>query len=206
VVILASGAGTLADALIQASAQPTYPATVVALGADRPAEALNVARRHGIATFTVRPADFGSRDEWNRGLAAAVGAFNPDLVVSAGFMRILGANFLARFQDRTINTHPALLPAFPGAHAVREALAAGVEVTGCTVHRVDSGVDTGQILDQAQVPIEPGDDEPTLHERIKTQERELLIKTVARLARAAPGDRDVTGGTGQPRGIVQGER
>ncbi|MDR1633453.1 MAG: phosphoribosylglycinamide formyltransferase [Bifidobacteriaceae bacterium] len=185
VVILASGAGTLAEALIKAAQRPDYPAVVVAVGADRPAEVANVARRHGIVTFTALPADFANRDEWNRGLAAAVAVFNPDLVVSAGFMRILGPDFLARFEDRTINTHPALLPAFPGAHAVRDALAAGVEVTGCTVHRVDAGVDTGPIIAQRQVPVFEGDSEDTLHERIKIQERELLVETVAALARAA---------------------
>ncbi|MDR3107392.1 MAG: phosphoribosylglycinamide formyltransferase [Bifidobacteriaceae bacterium] len=182
VVILASGAGSLADALINAATQTGYPARVVALGADRLAEALNIARRHGVATFTVLPADFPDRPAWDRGLAAAVESFDPDLVVSAGFMRILGKDFLARFGERTINTHPALLPAFPGAHAVRDALAAGATVTGCTIHRVDEGVDTGPVLVQRQVAINPEDTEATLHERIKTVERELLIQTVANLA------------------------
>jgi phosphoribosylglycinamide formyltransferase-1 len=183
VVVLASGTGTLADALITACLEADFPAKVVALGVDRPAEALNVARRHGIATFTVLPADFANRAEWDRGLAAAVAAFKPDLVVSAGFMRILGGPFLAQFGDRTINTHPALLPAFPGAHAVRDALAAGVSLTGCTVHQVDSGVDTGPVLGQREVQILPGDSEASLHERIKTAEREMLVETVAALAR-----------------------
>jgi phosphoribosylglycinamide formyltransferase-1 len=182
VVILASGLGSLAEALIVAAKRPDYPARVVALGADRPAEALNAARRHGVATFTVKPADFANRREWDRALAAAVAVFRPDLVVSAGFMRILGADFLDRFGDRTINTHPALLPAFPGAHAVREALAAGVAVTGCTVHRVDAGVDTGPVLAQRQVAVRDGDTEASLHERIKAVERQLLIETVAALA------------------------
>jgi phosphoribosylglycinamide formyltransferase-1 len=182
VVVLASGTGTLADALISAAKLEGFPAKVVAVGADRPAEVLNVARRHGLPTFTVAPTDFANRDEWNRGLAAAVAVFKPDLVVSAGFMRILGRDFLARFGDRTVNTHPALLPAFPGAHAVRDALAAGVEVTGCTVHQVDAGVDTGPILAQRQVRIAPSDTEATLHERVKVQERQLLIETVAALA------------------------
>jgi phosphoribosylglycinamide formyltransferase-1 len=182
VVILASGTGTLADALIQAASDPFYPARVVALGVDRQAEALQVARRHGIATFAVYPGDFSSRAQWDRGMAAAVSPFDPDLVVSAGFMRILGADFLARFGDRTINTHPALLPAFPGAHAVRDALAAGVEVTGCTVHWVDAGVDTGKVLAQVPVAVLAGDDQASLHERIKTEERRLLVETVAALA------------------------
>jgi phosphoribosylglycinamide formyltransferase-1 len=183
VVVLASGTGSLAEALIKATLADGYPARVVALGVDRPAEALNVARRHGIATFSVLPADFGDRAEWDRGLAAAVAAFKPDLVVSAGFMRILGQPFLAQFADRTINTHPALLPAFPGAHAVRDALAAGVEVTGCTVHQVDSGVDTGPILGQREVAVQLEDTEDSLHERIKTAERDMLVATVAALAR-----------------------
>jgi phosphoribosylglycinamide formyltransferase-1 len=183
VVILASGTGTLAGALMRAAVEPDYPARVVALGVDRPAAATDVARVNGVATFSVFPDDFATRESWNAGLVAAVAAFSPDLVVSAGFMRILGSPFLARFGRRIINTHPALLPAFPGAHPVRDALAAGVAVTGCTVHQVDAGVDTGPVLDQREVAVSPGDDEATLHERIKVQERELLVATVARLAR-----------------------
>jgi phosphoribosylglycinamide formyltransferase-1 len=183
VVILASGTGTLAETLIAAAASPSYPARVVALGVDRPAPASEIARARGIATFSVFPRDFPSRSEWDAGLAQAVASFKPDLVVSAGFMRILGPPFLRRFGDRTINTHPALLPAFPGAHAVRDALAAGAEVTGCTVHQVDDGVDTGPVIDQRRVVVAPGDTEATLHERIKVQEREMLIQTVARIAR-----------------------
>jgi phosphoribosylglycinamide formyltransferase-1 len=171
--------------LIEAAAQPPYPARVVALGADRPAEALERARRHSIATFTVFPNDFPGRQEWNLGLAAAVRAFAPDLVVSAGFMRILGKPFLDRFEGMTINTHPALLPAFPGAHGVRDALAAGVSVTGCTIHEVDQGVDTGPILAQREVPVQQGDTEASLHERIKEVERAMLISTVAAIADGA---------------------
>jgi phosphoribosylglycinamide formyltransferase-1 len=156
---------------------------VVALGVDRPAGATEVARRHGIATFSVFPGDFPSRPEWDAALAAAVAAFRPDLVVSAGFMRILGRPYLDRLGHNTINTHPALLPAFPGAHAVRDALAAGAQVTGCTIHQVDDGVDTGPVIDQRQVVVEPGDTEAALHERIKVQERDLLVATVAKLAR-----------------------
>jgi phosphoribosylglycinamide formyltransferase-1 len=168
---------------MRAAQPPEYPAQVVALGTDRPAAALELARKHGVATFQVQLADFDSRAQWDAALAAAVAVFNPDLVVSAGFMRVLGAPFLDQFGDRTINTHPALLPAFPGAHAVRDALAAGVPITGCTIHRVDSGVDTGPVLDQREVKVQAGDTEATLHERIKVQERDLLITTVARLAR-----------------------
>jgi phosphoribosylaminoimidazolecarboxamide formyltransferase/IMP cyclohydrolase len=190
----------LADALIRACADPSYPARVVALGADRPAEALDVARGHGIATFSVYPADFPSRSAWDAGLASAVAAFNPDLVVSAGFMRILGEPFLARFGDRTINTHPALLPAFPGAHAVRDALAAGVTATGCSIHQVDSGVDTGPVIAQRRVDVLAGDTEASLHERIKVEERGMLVDAVARIARGelplpadgpAPGRRPI---------------
>jgi phosphoribosylglycinamide formyltransferase-1 len=172
----------LAEALIKAAQAPDYPARVVALGVDREAQATEVARRLGVATFAVLPRDFPSRAAWDAGLAAAVGAFSPDLVVSAGLMRILGEPFLRRFGAATINTHPALLPAFPGAHAVRDALAAGVPVTGCTVHQVDAGVDTGPVLDQREVAVLPGDTEAALHERIKAQERDMLIQTVGRLA------------------------
>jgi phosphoribosylglycinamide formyltransferase-1 len=131
----------------------------------------------------VAPADFPDRAAWDRGLAQAVAVFDPALVVSAGFMRILGAAFLARFGGRTINTHPALLPSFPGAHAVRDALAHGVRVTGCTVHLVDAGVDTGPIIAQRAVEVLPDDDEASLHERIKTVERELVVDLVGRIAR-----------------------
>jgi phosphoribosylglycinamide formyltransferase-1 len=149
---------------------------------DRPAAATQVARRHGVATFSVHPADFASRAEWDGALADAVAVFKPDLVVSAGFMRILGAPFLKRFGGRIINTHPALLPAFPGAHAVCDALAAGVAVTGCTVHAVDAAVDSGPVIAQREVAVLADDSEASLHERIKIEERALLVATVARLA------------------------
>jgi formyltetrahydrofolate-dependent phosphoribosylglycinamide formyltransferase len=157
---------------------------VVAVGSDRDADGLASATRRGLPTFVVRPADAGDRPAWDRALAAAIAAHDPDLVVSAGFMRIVGPAVLERFEGRLVNTHPALLPAFPGAHAVRDALAAGVPVTGATVHLVDAGVDTGPVLAQREVPVQPGDDEATLHERIKTQERTLLVETVAALATA----------------------
>jgi phosphoribosylglycinamide formyltransferase-1 len=185
VVVLASGVGSLAEALIRAAGEPDYPARVAAVGADRPAPALAMARSHGLAVFRVFPGDFGTRAEWDRALAVAVAAFRPELVVSAGFMRVLGPDFLARFGDRTINTHPALLPAFAGAHAVRDALAAGAGFTGCTIHQVDAGVDTGPVLAQRRVPIMPGDTEAVLHARVKVQERELLVEVVAALARGA---------------------
>jgi phosphoribosylglycinamide formyltransferase-1 len=184
VVVLLSGTGSLCAALLDAADSPGYPAQVVAVGSDRDAEGLAHAVRRGLPTFVVRPADAPDRAAWDRALAAAIAAHEPDLVVSAGFMRIVGAAVLERFEGRLVNTHPALLPAFPGAHAVRDALAAGVAVTGATVHLVDAGVDTGPVLAQREVPVRRGDDEATLHERIKAQERELLVETVAELATA----------------------
>jgi phosphoribosylglycinamide formyltransferase-1 len=182
VVVLLSGTGSLCAALLDAAADPAYPARVVAVGADRDAAGLQHARRRGLPTFICALRDHPDRAAWDRALAAEIGAHEPDLVVSAGFMKIVGPAVLDAFGGRLINTHPALLPAFPGAHAVRDALAAGVPVTGSTVHLVDAGVDTGPVLDQREVRVEPGDDEASLHERVKTVERELLVETVARLA------------------------
>lgn len=154
------------------------------MGSDRPqVEALARAGRRGIPAFVVRLPDHPDRAAWDVALTEAVAEHRPDLVVSAGFMKILGPAFLGRFGGRTINTHPALLPAFPGAHAVADALAYGVRVTGCTVHLVDDGVDTGPILAQEAVPIAPGDGEDDVHERIKVVERRLLVEIVAELAR-----------------------
>lgn len=183
-VVLVSGTGSNLAALLAAHAEAAYGARVVAVVTDKPnAGALDLAQQAGVPTAVVNPRDFDSRPEWDAALARAVDVFAPDLVVSAGFMRILGANFLERFGGRTINTHPALLPAFPGAHGVRDALAHGVRVTGCTLHLVDAGVDTGPIIAQAAVVIEPDDDEESLHERIKVVERELLVDWVGRIAR-----------------------
>jgi phosphoribosylglycinamide formyltransferase-1 len=187
VVVLISGTGSLCDAVLQATEDPAYPAEVVAVGADRPAPGLEHARRRGVPTFVCAVGDHPDRSAWDRALADGIAAFTPDLVVSAGFMKIVGPAVLEAFGGRLINTHPALLPAFPGAHAVRDALAAGATVTGSTVHLVDAGVDTGPVLVQREVPVLPDDDEPRLHERIKAVERELLVETVARLA--APGTR-----------------
>jgi len=179
-VVLASGSGTLLQALLDACASGAVTAEVVAVGSDvADCQALVRARYAGIATFAHAPGDFSSRAQWNARMTDEVAALAPDLVVSAGFMRILGPQFVSAFQGRIINTHPALLPAFPGAHAVRDALAYGVKVTGCTVHIVDDGVDTGPILTQCAVEVLPDDDEDTLHERIKIQERRLLIETVS---------------------------
>ncbi|WP_091293815.1 phosphoribosylglycinamide formyltransferase [Amycolatopsis xylanica] len=184
IVVLASGSGTLLQALLDAVAANDYPAKVVAVGADRTGiEALARAERAHVPSFTVRVADHPDRDAWDKALTEAVAAYSPDLVVSAGFMKILGAEFLARFPNRVINTHPALLPAFPGMHAVADALELGVKVTGSTVHFVDSGVDTGPIIAQEAVLVEPEDDEAVLHERIKAVERRLLVETIAKLGR-----------------------
>ncbi|WP_067489380.1 phosphoribosylglycinamide formyltransferase [Actinomadura hibisca] len=183
-VVLVSGAGTNLQALLDACADPAYGAKVVAVGADR-GEIAGTARAEeaGLPAFTVRVGDFPDRDAWDAALTGAVAAHEPDLVVSAGFMKILGPRFLARFGGRTVNTHPALLPSFPGAHAVRDALAYGVKVTGCTVHFVDEGVDTGPVIAQETVTVGWHDDEDSLHERIKQVERRLLVDVVGRLAR-----------------------
>ena len=181
-VVLVSGAGTNLQALLDASADPSYGATVVGVGADRhDIEGLRRAERAGVPTFVVAVPDFPTRDDWDAALTEAVAELSPDLVVSAGFMKVVGKRFLERFA--MVNTHPALLPAFPGAHAVRDALDYGVKVTGCTVHLVDGGVDTGPIIEQRAVDVRPDDDETTLHERIKSIERDLLVDVVARMAR-----------------------
>jgi len=183
IVVLVSGSGTLLQALIDASADPAYGVRITAVGADRPGT-LGQARAEeaGIPTFVCRVADFASREEWDAALTAAVAAYEPRFVVSAGFMKLLGAAFLGRFP--VVNTHPALLPAFPGAHAVSDALAHGVAVTGTTCHLVDAGVDTGPIIEQHAVAVEPGDTVESLHERIKVIERAMLVQVVSRLARA----------------------
>jgi formyltetrahydrofolate-dependent phosphoribosylglycinamide formyltransferase len=186
VAVLLSGAGSLCAALLAAADDPAYPATVVAVGSDRDAAGLEQARRRGLPTFVCAVGDHRDRGAWDRALAAELAAFEPDLVVSAGFMKLVGPAVLEAFGGRLINTHPALLPAFPGAHAVRDALAAGVTVTGATVHVVDAGVDTGPVLAQREVAVLPGDDEARLHERIKAVERELLVQTVAELVTAGP--------------------
>ncbi|MFC8532307.1 phosphoribosylglycinamide formyltransferase [Nocardia sp. NPDC057227] len=182
VVVLASGTGSLLRALLEAAAAPGYPARIVAVGVDRECAATGHAAAAGIPSFLVALADHPDRAAWDRALTAAVAEYTPDLVVSAGFMKILGPAFLERFGGRIVNTHPALLPAFPGAHGVRDALAYGVKVTGSTVHLVDAGVDTGPILAQEPVPVLPADDEATLHERIKVVERRLLAEVVAGIA------------------------
>jgi formyltetrahydrofolate-dependent phosphoribosylglycinamide formyltransferase len=179
-----SGSGTLLQALIDAAAAPDYPIRLVAVGADRQGiEGLARAERADIPNFAVRLADHPDRSIWDTALADAVDAYRPDLVVSAGFMKILGPAFLAVFGGRILNTHPALLPSFPGPRPVADALAHGVKVTGCTVHLVDDGTDTGPIVAQQAVPVEPDDTEADLHERIKVVERRMLVDVVGRLAR-----------------------
>jgi phosphoribosylglycinamide formyltransferase-1 len=155
---------------------------VVAVGADRDCAALQIAAAALVPSFTVRLGDYADRDAWDTAITEATAAHEPDLVVSAGFMKILGPQFLSRFPGRVVNTHPALLPAFPGAHAVPAALAHGVKVTGCTVHIVDAGTDTGPILAQQPVRVLDNDDEATLHERIKVVERRLLVDVLEALA------------------------
>ena len=180
-VVLASGTGSLLESLL-AAAVDDYPARVVAVGTDRPCRALEVASDAGLPSYTVRLGDHPDRDAWDAAVTAATAEHEPDFVVSAGFMKILGAQFLSRFLGRVVNTHPALLPAFPGAHAVPDALAYGVRVTGCTVHLVDAGVDTGPILAQEPIAVHDGDDEASLHERIKVVERRLLVDVLAAMA------------------------
>jgi phosphoribosylglycinamide formyltransferase-1 len=179
--VLASGTGSLLQSLL-AAAVGDYPARVVAVGTDRDCSAVRIAADAGVPSYTVRLGDQPDRAAWDAAITAATAAHNPDLIVSAGFMKILGPQFLSRFPGRVVNTHPALLPAFPGAHAVPDALTYGVKVTGCTVHLVDAGVDTGPILAQQAVDVHDGDDEETLHERIKTVERRLLVDVLAALA------------------------
>ena len=182
-VVLVSGSGTLLQALLEACVDPAYGAQVVAVGADRDNIAgLHRARVHGVPTF-VHPYRAGAdRVAWDDELAALVARHRPDLVVSAGFMKLVGADFLAAFGGRMINTHPALLPSFPGVHGPRDALAYGVKVTGATVFLVDEGVDTGVIVDQTPVRVADDDTVETLHERIKVAERELLVAVTHRLA------------------------
>ncbi|WP_052422832.1 phosphoribosylglycinamide formyltransferase [Nonomuraea candida] len=181
-VVLVSGSGTNLQALLDASADPSYGARVVAVGADREGiEGLARAERADVPTFVEKLGDYRTRAEWDAAIAARIASYEPDLVVSAGFMKILGTPSLEAFP--LLNTHPALLPSFPGAHGVRDALAHGVKVTGCTVILADAGVDTGPIVAQAAVPVLPDDDEAVLHERIKTVERRLLVETVGRMVR-----------------------
>ncbi len=183
-VVLVSGAGTNLQALIDACADQAYGAAVAAVGADRPGiEGLARAERAGVPTFVARVADHPARAAWDRALADTVAGFDPDLVISAGFMKLVGPVFLDRFGGRFINTHPTLLPAFTGMSGVRDALEYGVKVTGCTVFMVDAGTDTGPVIAQAAVGVRDDDDVATLHERVKVAERALLVDTVGAMVR-----------------------
>lgn len=183
-VVLASGTGTILQALLDVQQEPTYKASVVAVGADRTGiEALARAERVGLPTFALRVKDFPDRAAWDHALTDAVAAHHPDIVVSAGFMKLVGPEFLKRFGGRFINTHPALLPSFPGMHGARDALDYGVKLSGCSVFIVDEGVDAGPIIAQSAVPVLDSDDVETLHERIKSVERTLLVATLGRMCR-----------------------
>lgn len=185
IVVLISGAGSIMAALASACRDPEYRAKIAAVVADRAdAGGLEWAADAGIATAIVSPSDFADRATWDAAMARTIAAFDPDLVVCAGFMRLLGEPVLQAFPGHIVNTHPALLPAFPGAHAVRDALAAGVKVTGCTVMIVDEGVDTGPILAQRAVAVREDDTEASLHERIKAAEKELMIDTIGTMVRS----------------------
>jgi phosphoribosylglycinamide formyltransferase-1 len=183
-VVLVSGSGTNLQALLDACRDPSYGAQVVAVGADRDGiEGLARAERAGIPTFVHRVKDHATREEWDAALTRSCQEHDPDLVVSAGFMKLAGETFLAAFGGRYVNTHPALLPSFPGMHGAADALAHGVKVTGATLFVVDAGVDTGPIVAQATVPVEDDDDVERLHERIKGVERAMLVDSVGRMAR-----------------------
>ena len=178
IVVLASGAGTLFEALLDSG----LASNVVGLVTDQPGvRAVEVAKSRGIPVRKIPMIDFDSRDLWQSELLRQVKELDPDLVVAAGFMRILNPEFVNVFPEQIVNTHPSLLPQFPGAHAVRDAIEAGATVTGCTVHFIDEGVETGKIIAQQQIEVLPGESEATLHERIKTVERILLPQTVERL-------------------------
>ena len=183
IVVLVSGSGSNLQAVIDAVAQGELDLEIAAVGSDRPdAYGLVRAREAGIPAFTVNFRDYADRAEWDAELTRVVSSYAPDLVLSSGFMRIVSAAFIDTFQGRYLNTHPALLPAFPGAHGVRDALAYGVKVTGCTVHWADAGVDTGPIVTQEAVAVLDGETEAELHERIKVVERRLLVSTLSAIA------------------------
>lgn len=188
VAVLISGTGSNLRALLEAARHPDFPARIVVVGADRDAEGLAHAEEYGIPSFTVPWSRHTDREAWGEELATQLAVWSPDLVVLSGLMRLLPASFVAKYSPRLINTHPAYLPEFPGAHGVRDALAAGVTETGASVIVVDDGVDTGPILAQERVPVIDGDTEHSLHERIKPVERRLLIDVVRRIA---TGDLDL---------------
>jgi phosphoribosylglycinamide formyltransferase-1 len=178
ILLLASGAGSLAQAILDGQKFQSLDIDIIAIISDKDAPVLSLAKEYGVNSFLIPMQT--DRNEWDAKLLDKVSELDPDLIVSVGFMRILSAQFVKRFN--VINTHPALLPSFPGAHAVRDALAAGVSETGTTVHWVDAGVDTGEVINQVKVPINPGDSEEELHERIKIAERALIVETLHKYA------------------------
>ncbi|WP_207346140.1 phosphoribosylglycinamide formyltransferase [Arthrobacter sp. E3] len=183
IVVLVSGTGSNLQAVIDAVANGVLPVEIAAVGADRLGTyGVERSANAGLETFEVNFKDFGTRSDWDAALLEKVASYSPDYVVSSGFMRIVAPDFINAFEGRYVNTHPALLPSFPGAHGVRDAMAYGVKVTGCTVHFADAGVDTGPIIAQTPVDVLPEDTEESLHERIKLAERELLIKVLGDLA------------------------
>jgi phosphoribosylglycinamide formyltransferase-1 len=182
IVVLISGSGSNLRALLEACDNPLFPAKILAVGADNPAAGLAHAEEFGVPTFVVEPGLFDSREKWSEVLLGNIQYHNPDLVVLAGFMKVLPADFVASLSPNIINMHPSLLPAFPGAHAVRDALSAGASATGATVHIVDSGVDTGPVLAQREIAIPAGITESELHEQIKAIERSLIVEVVSEIA------------------------
>jgi phosphoribosylglycinamide formyltransferase 1 len=182
VVVLISGSGSNLLSLLQKSENPLYPAKIVAVGSDKNASGLEHAELYEVDTFVVSPERFATKELWAETLLANVQHHQPDLVVLAGFMKVLPANFVSALKGKLINIHPSLLPEFKGAHAVRDALQAGATKTGVTIHYVDEGVDTGEIIVQSEVSIEPNDTEAVLHERIKKIEHELLASTIEQIA------------------------
>jgi phosphoribosylglycinamide formyltransferase-1 len=195
VAVLISGAGSNLRALLDAAADPDYPARVVVVGADREADGFAHAEDYGIPSFMVPWVQFDSREEWGAELGAQLAVWQPDLVVLSGLMRLLPATLVDQWSPRILNTHPAYLPEFPGAHGVRDALAAGVAQTGASVIIVDNGIDSGPILAQERVPVLEGDDEASLHDRIKPVERRLLIDVVRRIA---VGELDLAAASARP--------
>jgi phosphoribosylglycinamide formyltransferase-1 len=184
-VVLISGGGSNLRALLEASEDAQFPARVVAIGADRDADGFAHAEEFGIPTFSVALSNFPDREAWGDALLAEIELWGPDLVLLSGFMKLLPPRVVDALSPRLINTHPAYLPEFPGAHAVRDALAAGATETGASVIVVDNGVDSGPIISQLRIPVLPGDTEAILHERIKPVERELLIQAVLDVANGA---------------------
>ena len=182
VVVLISGSGSNLRALLQACDNPLFPAKILAVGSDSAASGLEHAEQFGVPSFVVEPTAFASKDAWAQRILDHIEFVKPDLVVLAGFMKILPAGFVSKLSPNLINLHPSLLPDFPGAHAVRDALAAGATKTGSTIHIVDQGVDTGPVVSQLEVEIMPGEDQHSLHERIKTVERSHLVAVVRDIA------------------------